>query len=128
MKQLGDIKVERVRMSRQNRAKQFAPFDALKGLQNALRIKEYQAERVQRGDLQEEKINEISNILLNSNKNTNAKVVYFEDGHNKEITGNIKPIFEEQILQVSGVKIKFDDILDIFVCCKNCGGCVILYV
>ncbi len=113
MKQLGDIKVERVRMSRQNRAKQFAPFDALKGLQNALRIKEYQAERVQKGDLQEEKIKEISNILLNSDKNTNAKVVYFEDGHNKEITGNIKPIFDQQILQVSGQNIKFDDILDI---------------
>lgn len=113
MKQSGDTEVERVKMSRQNRAKQFAPFDALKGLQNALRMKEYQAEKIQKGDLQEEKIMEISKILLSSNKNTKAKVVYFQDGHNKEISGNIKPIFEEQILQVGGEKIKFDDILDI---------------
>ena len=100
-------------MSRQNRAKQFAPFDALKGLQNALRMKEYQAERIQKGDLQEEKISEISKFLLNCKKDTKAKVVYFVDGHNKEISGIIKPVFEEQILEVDGKKIKFDDILDV---------------
>lgn len=100
-------------MSRQNRAKQFAPFDALKGLQNALRMKEYQSERIQKGDLQQEKIDELSNILLNANKNSKAKVVYFEDGHNKEVSGNIKPIFEQEILEISTKRIKFDDILDI---------------
>lgn len=31
-------------MSREDRAKQFAPFDALKGLQMALRKKEYEHE------------------------------------------------------------------------------------
>lgn len=103
----------RVKMSRQNRAKQFAPFDALKGLQNALRMKEYQAERVQKGDLQEEKLNEISKIFLECGKNTVAKVTYFEDGHNKEITGVIKPIFEEQTLIVSQKKISFDNVLDV---------------
>ncbi len=113
MKQLEVTEVVRVKMSRQNRAKQFAPFDALKGLQNALRVKEYQAEMIQKGELQEEKINEISNILINCDKNTKAKVVFFEEGHNKEISGNIKPIFEEQILEVSGKKIKFENILDI---------------
>ena len=32
-------------MSRQDRAKQFAPFDALKGLQDALRKKEEENEK-----------------------------------------------------------------------------------
>ena len=35
-------------MSPKDRAKQFAPFDALKGLGDALRIKEYENERVQK--------------------------------------------------------------------------------
>lgn len=100
-------------MSRQNRAKQFAPFDALKGLQNALRVKEYQAEMIQKGELQEEKINEISKILTDCDKNTKAKVVFFEEGHNKELSGKIKPIYEDQILDVDGKKIKFENILDI---------------
>ena len=46
-------------------------------------------------------------------KKSEIKVVFFEEGHNKEIFGNIKPIFEEQILEVSGKKIKFENILDI---------------
>ena len=32
---------DRVKMSRSDRAKQFAPFDALKGLQETIKIKEY---------------------------------------------------------------------------------------
>ena len=107
--------MERMKMSRQNRAKQFAPFDALKGLQNALRMKEYQAERVQKGDLQEEKLNEISKIFLECGKNTVAKVTYFEDGHNKETIGMIKPIFEEHTLVVGKEKIDFDNVLDVAV-------------
>ena len=47
-------------MSRQERAKQFAPFDALKGLHDALRLKEYEHERVQKGDMPEEKAEAIS--------------------------------------------------------------------
>ena len=51
-------------MPRVDRAKQFAPFDALKGLQDALRVKEYEHERVQRGEVQEEQASKISKILL----------------------------------------------------------------
>ena len=35
---------ERVKMSRSDRAKQFAPFDALKGLHETIKIKEYEHE------------------------------------------------------------------------------------
>ena len=50
-------------MPRGERAKQFAPFDALKGLQQALRLKEYEHERVEKGDLSEEDVLRLSTIL-----------------------------------------------------------------
>ncbi len=53
-------------MARINRAAQFAPFDALKGLSNALRIKELEREREVRGELSEEQITELleANLAL----------------------------------------------------------------
>ena len=41
-------------MKREQRAKQFAPFDALKGLQDALRVKEYEHESIIRGEISED--------------------------------------------------------------------------
>lgn len=103
----------RTKMSRQDRAKQFAPFDALKGLHEALRMKEYQHERVQKGDLGEEKIEEISEILLALEKNDVVDVRYFVDGHYLQKQGAAKIDYIEQILYVGDLKIGFEDIFDI---------------
>ena len=100
-------------MSRQMRAKQFAPFDALKGLQNALRIKEYEHERVQKGDIQEEKAKEISDTLIQLEKKDVGIVTYFHYGHEKVCEGLLKLIVEEQALKVGNAKIPLDDVLDI---------------
>ena len=72
--------VERVKMSRQDRAKQFAPFDALKGLHEALKLKEYEHDRMIKGDIPPEQIEVISKILLELKKNDVIKVKYFYDG------------------------------------------------
>ena len=98
-------------MSRVNRAKQFAQFDALKGLQDALRWKEYEHERIQMGELSEEKAQEISNI----EKNDVCEVKYFLDGHYKTIKGNVKLNVEENVLQIDKQKILLDNIFDITV-------------
>ena len=50
-------------MNRQDRAKQFAPFDALNGLREALAKKEYDLGKVERGDHSEELDSEISEKL-----------------------------------------------------------------
>ncbi len=104
---------ERPKMSRENRAKQFAPFDALKGLQNALRLKEYEHERVQKGDIQEEKAAEISKTLLELEKGDSVSVTFFEDGHHKHATGTAKILFDENVIVVGAKKIPICDILDI---------------
>ena len=48
-------------MNRIERAKQFLPFDALKGLQEALRKKERELENVERIELSEESLEELEN-------------------------------------------------------------------
>jgi len=109
--------MERAKMPREQRAKQFAPFDALKGLQEAIRLKEYEQERIQKGDISEERAEEISNLLIRLNKNDLCEITYFEDGHNKKIEGMTQLIIEEQCIKVETLKkplkIKLDDIVDI---------------
>lgn len=100
-------------MSRSDRAKQFAPFDALKGLQNALRIKEFEHDRVQRGDVQEEKANEISKVLMDLEKRDRVWARYFQDGHYFEVEGVCKLVFEEGYIEVGNKKIQLNDLFDI---------------
>lgn len=100
-------------MSRQNRAKQFAPFEALKGLQDALRLKEYEHDRVQKGDISEEKTIEISRTLLSLEKKDQVFLIYFEDGHEKHEQGEVKMKLEEGVLQINGKKISLENVLDL---------------
>ena len=62
------------KMKRSDRARQFLPFDSLKGLQQALRVKEYENERTLKGDLSEDTIKKISDNLLLIEKNTFVRV------------------------------------------------------
>ncbi len=100
-------------MSLNDRARQFLPFDALKGLREALRIKEYEHERIQKGDLSEDIINKISNTLMNIDKKKIYEVKYYSNGHNLFIKGNIKLNSVNQFIIVNETKILFDDLLDI---------------
>lgn len=100
-------------MPRAMRAKQFAPFDALKGLQDALRLKEYQHEKILKGDMTEEKASELSDVLVNMKKGDVVKVMYFEDEHEKKIEGVIKLLIDEQAIQIEKKKISLDQVIDI---------------
>lgn len=100
-------------MNRTDRARQFAPFDALKGLQEALRLKEYEHERKDKGGLSEEQISEISNTLSLLQKNDDIKLKYYYDGHYKTIEGKCKIDYVFQFIEINKVKIQFDDIYEI---------------
>lgn len=108
MLKLGDTEVARIKMPRQDRAKQFAPFDALKGLHDALRLKEYQHERVNKGEISEETAIEISKTLLAVEKGDMVKIVYFVDGHEFTESGYVKILFDEKIIKVGEKTIQFD--------------------
>ncbi len=72
------------------RAKQFMPFDALKGFKEALREKEKII--VDKIDLCEDAIIEINNILINLKVGDIVKVVYFKQNEYIEVTGMISKI------------------------------------
>ena len=105
-------------MPRSERAKQFAPFDALKGLQKALRLKKYEHDRIIKGDINEEMADKISNNLLKVKKNDMIYVKYYEDGYYKELQSKLKKFeitknqieLEKKVINLSDI---FDlDILD----------------
>lgn len=101
-------------MPRTERAKQFAPFDALKGLHRALRLKEFEHERIEKGDLSDEKICEISATLNKLKFKDVVNVVYFENGHYFNENGQAKIDYAKQKIEINHKNIDFLDIMDIF--------------
>ena len=100
-------------MPNSERAKQFMPFDALKGLREALRMKEYKHEKIQMGDLPEEKIEEISKVLLSLKKGDRVKTEIFDDGYIITIEGFVILKFEEQKIIIDKKIIQFENIRNI---------------
>jgi len=104
---------ERMKMNRADRAKQFAPFDALKGLQDSLRMKEFEHERLQMGDLTEEKISQISSTLLDLKKGDMVETKFFENGDIYSWTGKVILDYEGHTIYVGQKGINFFSLLDI---------------
>ena len=106
-------KKPRQKMSRADRAKQFAPFDALKGLRTALILKEYEKNKIDRGEVQPETATKISQILFDLEKGDRLKATYYYDGYYREISGNAKLDIEKNILKINNVNIPIDDLFDL---------------
>lgn len=100
-------------ISRADRARQFLPFDALKGLNEALRSKEIEYE--DRKDLSEEEEEKISNILLSLESGNNIRVKYYYKRQYILLKGIIKKIdpIKKQILFIDENLIQFNDIIEI---------------
>ena len=102
-------------MPRDKRAAQFAPFDALKGMREALRMAEYEHERKVKGEVNEETATKISDIINELEKGTIVNAKYFFDGYEKEYQGTIKvDVFEQKVkLIMINQTIPLDDLLDL---------------
>lgn len=99
----------RPKMSRENRAKQFMPFAALKGYEAALREKEKII--VEKIELSEEMKEELDLKIRDIHRNDMVKVVYFHDEEYLEITGMVSRLdVDARILKVVNTKIDFDNI------------------
>lgn len=102
----------RPKMSMSNRAKQFAPFDALKGFQEALRKKEKMP--VPKKELADEKAEEINEKLKQLTIGKLITVVYYNDGEYIQLTGTVVKIEKnKRYLQMAEIIIPIDDISDI---------------
>lgn len=95
-----------------NRAKQFVPFAALKGYEEALRAKEKIL--VDKIELSEEKKAELNCKLHQIQKNDIITVVYFLKDEYIKIEGMVSRFDRDaRILKVVNTKIPFDDIYDL---------------
>ena len=95
-----------------DRARQFLPFDALKGFQEALREKEKIL--VDKKILSQEEKEKIANKLIQLKKGMIVKIIYFENHEYIELEGMISKIdLVYQKLKIVTKEIQFTDILDI---------------
>ena len=104
----------RVKMSREERAKQFMPFAALKGYPDALRKKEKII--VPKMELSEEYEEELDRRLRQVRKNDIVTAVYFHRGEYLKMTGMVSRIdATARVLKIVNTKIAFGDLYDIHV-------------
>lgn len=72
------------------RAKQFLPFDALKGLQEAIREKEVEYE--EKRDLAEDTLNDLNNKFNQIDNGSFVKITFYKNGKYSEIKGRVTNI------------------------------------
>ena len=102
----------RYKMTREERAKQFMPFAALKGHMEALRQKEKIV--VEKVELSEEYQEELSRKLSCIKKGDIITLIYFCKNEYLQITGMVARIDETaRSLRVVNTKVAFEDIYDI---------------
>ena len=99
-------------MTREDRAKQFMPFAALKGYPEALAKKEKVV--VPKAEISEEYAQMLDQKLRQVAKNDIITVIYFCNGEYLKKTGMVSRIDETaRVLKIVNTKILFDDIYDI---------------
>ena len=104
--------VNRPKMTREDRAKQFMPFAALKGYPEALAKKEKVV--VPKAEISEEYAQMLDQKLRQVAKNDIITVIYFCNGEYLKKTGMVSRIDETaRVLKIVNTKILFDDIYDI---------------
>jgi hypothetical protein len=101
-------------MMREQRAKQFMPFDAMKGLAEALKDREEKHSRVPKHGISDEKKQELSETLIRVEKGSKVFVEYYANFHDREKSGIVTEINRPyQFLRLDEEKILFTDLYDI---------------
>lgn len=102
----------RAKMSREDRAKQFMPFAALKGYEEALRAKERIV--VDKKELSEERKEELDEVIHKIKKQDMVTAVYYEREEYLKLTGMVSKIdFDSRFIQIVNKKISFEDLFSI---------------
>lgn len=95
-----------------DRAKQFLPFEALKGFKEAIRMIENKGDT--KKELSEDKANDINKVLQKLEKNNLVKVKYYYLTEYIEVISNFLKIDEiNKILYLKDTKINIEDIISI---------------
>ena len=98
-------------LTREERAKLFAPFDAMKGLTEALRDREERHARVQRHEISEEQAEENSRVILKLERGMTVEIYCHHAFHDVVIRGRVTGLdMARKMLSLDGENILFDDI------------------
>jgi len=103
-------------MTRGDRAKQFLPFDAMKGLSEALRDREERHLREEKRELSEEQISLLARQLSRLREGMTVKVYCYHAFHNVYLTGKIEEFDRNEkfiLLEGAADKLWFDDIYSV---------------
>lgn len=98
-------------LTRLERAKLFAPFDAMKGLKEALRDREERHARVARHEISDEQAEENSRAILRLERGMLVEVYCHHAFHDVVIRGRVTGLdLARKMLSLDGENILFDDI------------------
>lgn len=101
-------------MMREQRAKQFMPFDAMKGLAEALKDREERHSRTVKHGVSEDAQQRICDALLRMEKGSRVLVSHYSCFHDVETEGIVTEIDRAcRFFRLNEEKILFDDLYDI---------------
>ncbi|MDO5112433.1 MAG: YolD-like family protein [Clostridia bacterium] len=96
------------------RAKQFMPFAAVRGLDAALAQKERELERVEKRELFEETAEQLNETLCMLKKGMRLSVTYYGDGTYRQVTEAFGAVdAAARVLRLQNARIPLDDICSI---------------
>ena len=103
-------------MIREDRAKQFMPFDALKGLQEELRKREDKRLKENKRDLKDEEIMWLTRAINALKKGMKVKVTYYNYVNERYVT--FRDVFQNayrvtRTFKKQNYSICFDDLLNV---------------
>lgn len=102
-------------MTVENRAKQFAPFAAITGLDRAIDSKRAELDWCERREFSEERAAELDEKLRALRKGMRVSVAYYAGREYQSVSGLVAQLDpEERFLKLGEERISFDDISDIF--------------
>ena len=101
------------KMSRSDRAKQFLPFNSLRGYYDLIREKEKII--TPKRELSDDDLEELSNKLRSINKNMIVKIEYYDVDRYIKIEGMVSKIdLVNKFIVIVKTKISFNDISNVY--------------
>ena len=107
-------------MNREDRAKQFLPFDAMKGLKEAMEKQEELLSRVEKTELGEEDAEHLSLALSQVERGDAVRVTVFLGGHYCTLTGTVTRLDPvRRLLTIGDLKLPLDDLTSLEILQKH---------
>lgn len=102
-------------MTVENRAKQFAPFSAITGLDRAVDQKLREVSQVEKRELSEDRAAELDEKLRALRRGMRVSLAYYAAGEYRSLSGLVEQLDpDEGFLKIGGETIPFADLSDVF--------------